>query len=120
MRTVSIVGKSILLATIIFWLFFYNDIQSDNFSLILFSFIPISICVCITLFTTIYPWFVISKRDSKTVFNRIFPVYSILLFTICISMILLNNYENFTTSFLISAYITTCYAWCCFSKSDEV
>lgn len=119
MRTASVLGKSIMLATIVFWLFFSNEIQSDNFSLILFSFIPISICVCITLFITIYPWFVILKKDSKTVFNSVFPFYSTLLFITSASIICLNDYGNLITSFLISAYVTTCYAWLCFSKSDS-
>jgi len=116
MNTPSIIGKSILLATLIFWLFNYTQLDFQGYLLVPLSLIPISICVSLVILITIFPWFTNSKKSAKQIFNIGFPIYSILLFIVCVYFGFESDFENFITGFLASAYITTCYAWLKFSK----
>ena len=120
MKTSETLGKSIVLATFIFWLVLYDETHLDQIWLILLSIIPISICVTITILITIFPWFSNSKNNSKKVFNIGFPIYSGLLFMTCIYASFISDFDVYVTSFLSSVYITTCYAWLCYSKTSNL
>lgn len=120
MNVGSNIFKSTGLATLVFWIFLFKEINSDSFiPLITLSTIPIFLCCLVTILFTILPFYWIgdgSKSSKQAVFKRFFPYYTIASFTISACFIIANNFSIYITSFFVSAFITTCQSWVWFSK----
>ncbi|WP_452219854.1 hypothetical protein [Lacinutrix salivirga] len=116
------IGKSILLAFVVFWTINFTDdidFDTDMLGLAILSIIPIGICVTIVIVATICPVFWIFSNkdmDRKKVFKNYFPFYTIVAFSVCAFGIYTFNSEVFIISFLITAYITTAQSWVWFAK----
>jgi len=116
-------GKSTLLACIIFWSILALEISdSQMLPYFLLMVIPIFICVTIVIVCTICPVFWLLQKDSLDkirIFKTFFPYYAICAFGICAFGIISTNFEIFVTAFFTAAYVTTCQSWVWFTKETS-
>ncbi|MDO5973543.1 hypothetical protein [Flavivirga jejuensis] len=111
MNMPSVILKSTVLATCIFWIIIISEnFQSGMIPFIFLSIIPISICCTITILFTVMPffWFKSDGLRNETVFKKYFPFYTIVSFCLC----LYGVFElTFAISFFVSAFFTTMQSW---------
>ena len=123
MNIPSNIGKSILLASSIFWvIYLIQEGDLDFAPIVVLSLIPISICVSLTIVITICPVFWAlrkEKEDNKSLAKRCFPYYAIIASILCIYGINASYFDSFFVSFLISAYLTTAQSWVWFAKEKR-
>lgn len=113
--------KSTFLAASIFWLIIFSkEADFDMLMFVVLSLIPIFICVSFVIISSICTIFWLNKnKDYKTVFRLYFPYYTITVFSLCVVFIVTSNFENITTAFFTSVFITTNQSWVWFSKNTK-
>lgn len=116
-------GKSCLLATVIFWAIIGSEsIDSNGIPLVFLSMIPIFFCVTTVIICSILPFFWLSRSgafDNKIIFKTYFPYYAIVMFGLCFFGIISSGFTLYMTAFFTSAYITTCQSWVWFAKAKQ-
>ena len=116
-------GKSSLLASVIFWIIIgRKEFDMGMIPLVMLSYIPIFLCVTIVIIGSICPFFWFNTNESYTkvqVFKRCFPYYTCIAFTLCCYGIINSDYDLYFSAFWISAYITTNQSWVWFAKEDK-
>ncbi|MDO5980097.1 hypothetical protein [Flavivirga spongiicola] len=119
MNTPSVILKSTILATCIFWIILISEnFQNDMIPFVFLSIIPISICCTVTILFTIMPFFLLKKDGSsnKSVFKKYFPFYAIVSFSLCCYGVI---ELTFAISFFISAFFTTMQSWIWLAKDNQ-
>ncbi len=125
MNIPSVILKSTILATCIFWLFTISKgFQIDMLLLVFLSIIPISLCCTFTILLTIAPFFWFQGKEAsdrsynrnKVVFNKYYPFYTIAIFSLCLYGAIKFSFAN---SFFISVFFTTMQSWVWFAKSNQ-
>ncbi len=125
MNTPSVILKSTILATCLFWIpIMSKDFQSDMILFVFLSIIPISLCCAFTILLTIAPFFWFHGKASsdgsvhrnKVIFNKYFPFYAITTFSLCLYGTIKFS---FAISFFISVFFTTMQSWIWFAKNNQ-
>lgn len=101
-------------SAIIFWsIIFTKSFDSDMLLFVLLSVIPISICCALTICLTIAPFYWSKKEgtDLKTINNRYFPFYAIVLFSLCAYGIIESDFNIYPLAFITSAFFTALKSW---------
>lgn len=115
-------GKSSLLASVIFWIIIGSkEFDMGMILLAILSYIPIFLCVTIVIIGSICPffWFTTNETYTKTqVFKMCFPYYTCIAFGLCCYGIINSDYDLYFSAFWISTYITTNQSWVWFAKED--
>ena len=116
-------GKSSLLASVIFWIIIGSkELDMGMILLAMLSYIPIFLCVTLVIMCSICPffWFTTNKTYTNVqVFKMYFPYYSCITFGLCCYGIINSDYDLYFTAFCISAYLTTNQSWVWFAKEDK-
>ncbi|MDO5970910.1 hypothetical protein Q4Q35_13950 [Flavivirga aquimarina] len=125
MNISSVIFKSTVLATCIFWIVIMSQgFQNYMIPLVFLSMIPISICCAITIFLTIVPFFWVRRGElvdefdgrNRIIFKKYFPFYAIVSFSLCLYGIVESI---FAISFFVSAFFTTMQSWVWLAKDNE-
>lgn len=118
----KVFGKSGLLSFGIFWIIFLSkEARIFYLGFIIISIIPIIIVSTFTISISILPFFALSPNlSNKEIFKRYFPYYSIITFIILAYYIFMETYNNFTTAFYTSAFITLMQAWIWLCKRSTI
>lgn len=120
MHILGNIGKSSLLAASIFWIIILSDtFEWEMIPYIFLSLIPIYIICALTILITICPIFWFLKNDNynkQQIFKTYFPLYTILMFSLCVYYVYKTSTDIIVLSFFISAFITTTQSWVWFTK----
>lgn len=106
--------KATGLSAIIFWsVIFTETFESEMFLFVLLSVIPISICCALTICLTIAPFYWSKKEDTnlKSTYDRYFPFYAIVLFSLCAYAIIGSDFDVYIMAFITSAFFTALKSW---------
>lgn len=118
----SVIIKSTLLSTCIFWLVIMSEnFETDIIPFIFISIIPITLCCSLTILFTITPFFWLKnkKKSNTDVHKRYFPFYTLSCFGLCISIIIGSRFDIFIISFFSAAFFTSLQAWIWFVKDNS-
>lgn len=113
-RLVSILLKSSLLATLIFWLMIAEDFGAFLPFAVILSTIPITLICSFSILVSILPIVEFGGQDS---FKKYFPYYSLVVFGTFVYFLFESNFDEFLTAFLVSAFFTLMQAWVWICKS---
>lgn len=114
--------KATGLSSIIFWSIIFTEVfNTDMFLFVIVSFIPIIICCALTIWLTIAPFFWLKKAGTnlKTIRNRYFPFYSIMLFALSAFASIGSEFDIYVMAFVISAFFTALKSWSWIIESDK-
>lgn len=116
-------GKSSLLAAVVFW----TIIGADNFDrdailYVFLSFIPIFLCVAVVILFTICPFFWWKEKpdfSKKQVFKTFYPYYAIVAFAISAYYTMTSGFDVNVIAFFSSVFVTTNQSWFWFAKENK-
>lgn len=123
-KTVITALKSSVLATALFSIVvigFDGGKSFSNFFPFLFMAIIVNFILSIIgILVTILPFYRMGQNYSLTmIFKRYFPLYAMLIFSICFVIFLLSGFMVATVTLGI-AYITAMFAWVWFFRPESV
>lgn len=109
----STLVKSTLLAAFIFWLMIFSSSDFEYPVIILFSLVPIFIVCALTITFTIVPFLILEDKglSVENIFKKHFPYYAVLAFGIAFYCIIISDFDEFLSAFMLSAFFTLMQSW---------
>ena len=123
-NTITTAAKAAMLSSGLLTLAFSSTQDLYNYDLVMIFFISLLITFFISLgmiIFTVLPFYYIEYERSNTrmMFKKFFPYYTIVCFSCCLFIIITQNFEEISILLFSIAYVTAAQSWVWFFKPKK-
>lgn len=123
-RVLATTWKAALLSSSLFWLLILmNEGMGIDFYLGILISTLLSFILCfIAIMATVMPFYLLEemKLSSTNIFKKYFPYYAIIIFSLCMYFVIIEDFENFIIIFCTTTFITAIQSWIWFFKAPII